>query len=91
MRRVPGRSFIDWIEVQLEVVVCLLAVILWIATETPAFQITVLHIVRDGRLNLVVIFAGRLARPLLYVLRIWPFRPVAVRDRFCMLDMAYRA
>jgi hypothetical protein len=90
MGRVIDRSFVNWIKIQLEVLVCLLAVILWVAKEAPAFQVPVPRVVCDGSLNLVVIFTRWLARPLLYVLRIWPFRSMAVRDRFYMSDVAHR-
>jgi hypothetical protein len=81
--RVPGRALVHGIKVQLEELVRFLAVVVWIAKKSPAFQQPAIpQAVRDSRIVLVVGLIERFAGPFLYVLRIWPVWPVAVRDRF---------
>lgn len=86
---ISDRSFVNGIKVQLEILVRILAVVIWIAKKSPPFQPTILHVVRDRCLHLIMIFVGRLARPLLYVLRIWPVWSIAVRNRFHMSGLVF--
>ena len=81
-------DLVDGVEVQLEQFDRALAVIFWIAKETPAFQLAISHAVCDRGLVLVVVFVGRFAGPFLYVLRIWLVWSVAVRDRLDMSNLA---
>lgn len=89
MRWIINRALVHGIKVQLEKVVRFLVVVFWIAQESPAFQPAISHVVRDRGLVLAVVFMGRFARPLLYVLGIWPVWPVAVGNPFDLSGPAF--
>lgn len=90
MRWIINRALVHGIKVQLKKVVRFLVVVFGIAQESPAFQPAISHVVRDRGLVLAVVFMGRFARPLLYVLGIWPVWAVAVRDPFDLSGRIFR-
>jgi hypothetical protein len=81
VRRITHRPLVYRIEVQLEVLVHFLAVIFWVARETPRFEPIVADVVRNARIDLVMGLIRWFARPFLDVFGIWPFGCVTVCDR----------
>jgi hypothetical protein len=87
VRRITHGPFVHWVEVQLEVLVHLLAVIFWITRETPRLKPVVANVVGNARIDLVVGLVWRFAGPFLDVFGIWPFGCVTVCDRCHPSDM----
>jgi hypothetical protein len=91
---VPGTNYIPlqemgrqqalctWVEVRFEELVYFLAVVFWIAHESPRLEFAVADVVDNTSVVLVVEFLWWFTEPLLDMFGIWSFGCIALRDPY---------